>query len=52
MWESDHAKVSQFTVQELLGKSKLHPWAAALGAHHGRIKCERVRRRENVGTGT
>ena len=46
VWESDHAKVSQFTVQEMLGKSKLHPWAAALGAHHGRIKCERVRRRE------
>jgi CRISPR-associated endonuclease/helicase Cas3 len=44
--ESDHAKVSQFTVQGLLGKFKLHPWAAALGAHHGRIKGERVSLRE------
>jgi CRISPR-associated endonuclease/helicase Cas3 len=42
MCESDHAKVSQFTVQGLLGKSKLHPWAAALGAHHGRIKGPRI----------
>jgi CRISPR-associated endonuclease/helicase Cas3 len=40
--EPDHAKVSQFTVQELLGKSQLYPWAAILGAHHGRIKGERV----------
>jgi CRISPR-associated endonuclease/helicase Cas3 len=39
---SDHAKVSQFTVQELLGSSQLHPWAAAVGAHHGRIKGQRV----------
>ncbi len=46
MRESDHAKVSQFTVQGLLGKSKLRPWAAALGAHHGRIKGERVSLRE------
>jgi CRISPR-associated endonuclease/helicase Cas3 len=44
--ESDHAKVSQFTVQGLLGKSKLRPWAAALGAHHGRIKSEHVSIRE------
>ena len=46
MRESDHAKVSQFTVQELLGKCQLDPWAAALGAHHGRIKGERVVLRE------
>jgi len=44
--ESDHAKVSQFTVQELLGKCQLNPWAAALGAHHGRIKAERVEVRQ------
>ena len=44
--ESDHAKVSQFTVQELLGKCQLNPWAAALGAHHGRIKGDRVSIRE------
>ena len=30
----------------MLGKSKLHPWAAALGAHHGRIKGERIPLRE------
>ena len=40
--EGDHAGVSQYTVQELLGRSRLHPWAAALGAHHGRIKGDRV----------
>jgi CRISPR-associated endonuclease/helicase Cas3 len=42
MMESDHAKVSQFTVQGLLGKSRLYPWAAVVGAHHGRIKGDRV----------
>ena len=44
--ESDHAKVSQFTVQELLGKCQLNAWATALGAHHGRIKGDRVSIRE------
>jgi len=39
---SDHAKMSQFTVQRLLGSSPLHRWAAVVGAHHGRIKGERV----------
>lgn len=42
MRESDHARVGQFTVQELLGGSGLHRWAAVVGAHHGRIKGERV----------
>ena len=46
MREGDHAKVSQHTVQGLLGKSKLYPWSAALGAHHGRIKCDRIKLRE------
>ena len=40
--ESDHAKISQFTVQILLRSSQLHRWAAVVGAHHGRIKGERV----------
>jgi CRISPR-associated endonuclease/helicase Cas3 len=40
--ESDHAKISQFTVQELLCDTHLHRWAAAVGAHHGRIKGECV----------
>lgn len=44
--ESDHAKVSQFTVQELLSGAGLHGWAAIVGAHHGRIKGERVQVRE------
>jgi CRISPR-associated endonuclease/helicase Cas3 len=36
--ETDHAKVSQFTVQQLRDNSKLHPWAAIIGAHHGKLK--------------
>jgi len=44
--EPDHAKVSQFTVQELLSGTGLHGWAAIVGAHHGRIKGERVQVRE------
>jgi CRISPR-associated endonuclease/helicase Cas3 len=40
--ESDHARISQFTVQESLGSPQLHRWAAAVGAHHGRIKEVRV----------
>lgn len=43
---SDHAKVSQFTVQELLRSAQLYRWAVAVGAHHGRIKGERVQVRE------
>src|ERR1019366_1811776 len=39
---SDHAKISQFTVQKLLPSTRLHRWAAVVGAHHGRIKGERV----------
>jgi CRISPR-associated endonuclease/helicase Cas3 len=40
--ESDHAKISQATVQRALRSSSLHRWAAAVGAHHGRIKGERL----------
>jgi CRISPR-associated endonuclease/helicase Cas3 len=40
--ESDHAKMSQFTVQELLCEPRLQLWAAAVGAHHGRIKGQQV----------
>jgi CRISPR-associated endonuclease/helicase Cas3 len=46
--ESDHAKVSQFTVQQLLANWRLDPWAAAVGAHHGRIKGRRVKLRDAV----
>ena len=34
--EHDHARISQFTVQTLLRSSRLSPWAAVVGAHHGR----------------
>ncbi|MBM3789557.1 MAG: CRISPR-associated helicase Cas3', partial [Acidobacteria bacterium] len=44
--ESDHARISQYTVQGLLHQSRLHRWAAILGAHHGKIKGERVHLRE------
>ncbi|MGH9403804.1 MAG: HD domain-containing protein [Terriglobia bacterium] len=40
--EADHARISQFTVQELLRISIIQLWAAAVGAHHGRIKGVRV----------
>ena len=40
--ESDHARISQFTVQQILGSAGLVRWAAVIGAHHGRIKGERV----------
>lgn len=38
IYETDHGKVSQFTVRELLGASRLRHWAAIVGAHHGRLK--------------
>lgn len=41
--ERDHAKVSQYTLQLLLGEdSPLRFWAAIAGAHHGRLKAEFV----------
>ncbi|MBZ5514848.1 MAG: CRISPR-associated helicase Cas3' [Acidobacteriia bacterium] len=46
MRESDHARISQFTVQELLQSPRLQIWAAAVGTHHGRIKGERVQVQE------
>jgi CRISPR-associated endonuclease/helicase Cas3 len=36
--QSDHARISQWVVQTLLSNGRLDPWAAAVGAHHGRIK--------------
>jgi CRISPR-associated endonuclease/helicase Cas3 len=38
VYEADHAKVSQFTVREILGATRLHDWAAIVGAHHGKLK--------------
>ena len=34
-FEKDHAKVSQFTVQNLLKQKSAIHWAVAVGAHHG-----------------
>jgi CRISPR-associated endonuclease/helicase Cas3 len=41
--EEDHAKVSQKTLQDLLGEdSPRRFWAAIVGAHHGRLKGEHL----------
>ena len=34
--QSNHALVSQWTLQRLFRSSKLHGWSAVVGAHHGR----------------
>ncbi|MBI4676080.1 MAG: CRISPR-associated endonuclease Cas3'' [Elusimicrobia bacterium] len=39
--ENDHAKISQFTVQGRIADS-LRFWAAVIGAHHGKIKGDRL----------
>ncbi|MCS7049188.1 MAG: CRISPR-associated helicase Cas3' [Verrucomicrobiae bacterium] len=36
--ETDHAKISQFTITQLLSNSSLEKWAAIVGAHHGKLK--------------
>lgn len=39
--ESDHGRVTQRTLQTLLGEdSPLRYWAAIAGAHHGKLKCD------------
>jgi len=38
LWPADHAKVSQWTVEQILGKPGLREWAAIIGAHHGKLK--------------
>ncbi len=35
--QSNHALVSQWTLQQLFRNSKLHGWSAVVGAHHGRL---------------
>lgn len=40
--EEDHAKVGQQTLQELLIRDDLRFWAAIVGAHHGRLKGDRL----------
>lgn len=39
--ETDHARISQFTLQGLVADS-LRLWAAVVGAHHGTIKGDRL----------
>ncbi len=38
----DHAKISQKTLQDVLVKNDLRFWAAIVGAHHGRLKGDRI----------
>jgi hypothetical protein len=41
--ETDHAKISQLVVQQLLNQDeRLFDWAVAVGAHHGKIKGKRI----------
>ncbi len=40
--ESDHAKVSQYALQQRMKSGMPNLWAAVVGAHHGRIKGERI----------
>jgi CRISPR-associated endonuclease/helicase Cas3 len=40
--EKDHAKISQFTIQQMLHQSALGKWAAIIGAHHGKCKGLRI----------
>jgi len=36
--ETDHAKISQWVVQQLLQDKKLFRWGVPVGGHHGKIK--------------
>ena len=49
--EPDHARVSQWTLQKRFATSKLSPWAALVGAHHGRIKGRRLTPHQIAPTG-
>jgi CRISPR-associated endonuclease/helicase Cas3 len=40
--ESDHSKVSQYCLQRLLEPAHADLWAAAVGAHHGRVHGRRL----------
>jgi len=40
--EPDHARVSQWFLQNCFGAGRLNGWAAIVGAHHGRIKGRRL----------
>ena len=40
--ESDHAKISQFFLQQMMKVAGTHLWAVAAGVHHGRIFGRRI----------
>jgi CRISPR-associated endonuclease/helicase Cas3 len=40
--EPDHARVSQWCLQNIFADGRLNGWAAIIGAHHGRIKGRRL----------
>lgn len=40
--ETDHAKVSQYTIQQFVQPGFPNLWAAAIGAHHGSLKGTRI----------
>jgi len=47
--ESDHAKVSQYTAQQCMRSGYPNFWAAAIGAHHGRLKGARIGHLAEIG---
>ncbi len=49
VYETDHARISQFALQEILSTSAVRPWAAIVGAHHGGIKGEKIRQIRDTG---
>jgi CRISPR-associated endonuclease/helicase Cas3 len=40
--ETDHAKISQYTIQQFVRPGFPNLWAAAIGAHHGSLKGTRI----------
>jgi len=40
--ETEHAKVSQKTLQDILSADSLRFWAAIVGAHHGYLRADRL----------
>ncbi len=47
--EEDHGKISQTAVCAALKADRLRLWAAIVGAHHGRLKGERLQPRADGG---
>jgi CRISPR-associated endonuclease/helicase Cas3 len=47
--ESDHAKVSQYFLQQVMKPSGTHLWGVAAGVHHGRIFGKRIAGMDVIG---